>query len=82
MPLVIRAVSSGVFELWGCGMRGCRQWREGDELVCTCGYRWDNKEEDPHQFDNESTELEKLEEEHQNDADIAKYEQLQLLEDD
>lgn len=75
MPPVIRVVSSGVLELWGCGMRGCRQWREGDELVCTCGYRWDNKKEDPHQTN-------PLEEEHQNDADIAKYEQLQLLEDD
>ncbi len=29
-------------------MSTCKQWREGDENVCTCGYRWDVKDEDPH----------------------------------
>ena len=27
-----------------------RQTREGDEYACTCGLRWDVKEEDPHRL--------------------------------
>lgn len=29
-------------------MSTCKQWREGDENVCTCGFRWDINEDDPH----------------------------------
>lgn len=30
-------------------MPTCKQWREGDENACTCGYRWGVKDdEDPH----------------------------------
>ena len=55
-------------------MSTCKQWREGDENVCTCGYRWDVKEEDPHNFASESKALSEIEEEHQGDRDVAKYE--------
>ncbi len=37
-------------------MRTCKQWREGDENVCSCGYRWDVKDDDPH-FENAIYEL-------------------------
>jgi len=34
-------------------MRTCKQWREGDENVCSCGYRWDVKDDDPHPTEEE-----------------------------
>jgi hypothetical protein len=29
-------------------MLKCKQSREGDEVVCSCGYRWELGETDPH----------------------------------
>ena len=29
-------------------MSTCKQWREGDEMACTCGLRWGTDEKDPH----------------------------------
>lgn len=43
-----RAVYAGVCVLEGYGMCTHRQWREGDENVCTCGLRWCVGENDPH----------------------------------
>lgn len=51
-----------------------RQYRECDENVCSCGLRWDTKEEDPHGYPEEARAMELLEEEHQNDVDTARYE--------
>lgn len=48
MPPVIRAVSSGVLELWGCGMRGCEAIQQSDQKCCNrCGYVWDMNDPEP-----------------------------------
>lgn len=53
---VTRAVYVVALELWGCGMSKRKIWREGDEKVCSLGYRWGLDEDDPH-FDNAVYEL-------------------------
>lgn len=39
-------------------MSTCKQWREGDENVCTCGFRWDINEDDPHPSEEEKRQAE------------------------
>jgi len=55
-------------------MSTCKQWREGDENVCTCGFRWDINEDDPHRYAEEAKAQALVEEEHQGDRDVARYE--------
>lgn len=44
-------------------MPTCKQWREGDENVCSCGYRWGVKDDDPHPTEEEKQRnLKKLQE--------------------